>query len=104
MERKWYAGSDRRLSRSGTTLIERIYGTLPGTRLSKETDNFSAILLVHSPVEGSDGSSASPQRIFQRLRRSIGSWRTAAGAIIEKLPFKPANLYVSARRQPAEDD
>jgi len=55
MERKWYASSDRRLPRSGTTLIERIYGTLPGTRLSNETDNLSAILLVHSPVEGSDG-------------------------------------------------
>lgn len=52
-----------------------------------------------TPVGGSDGSSAPPQRIPQRLRRSIGSWRTAAGAIIEKLPFNSAILYVSLIRQ-----
>lgn len=81
------------MPRSGTTLVERILGSLPDVRSNGETDNFSRALLAAARGEGDvfqRAAAADPQAVAAGYERLAGSGRH----VIEKLPLN--YLYLGA--------
>ena len=81
------------MPRSGTTLVERILGSLPDVRSNGETDNFSRALLAAARGEGDvfqRAAAADPQAVAAGYDRLAGS----GGHVIEKLPLN--YLYLGA--------
>jgi tetratricopeptide (TPR) repeat protein len=84
------------LPRSGTTLVERILGGLPGVRSNGETENFSQALLSSAPPGSDDvfsrAARANPEQVAARYAELAGDARD--GTVIEKLPLN--YLYLGA--------
>lgn len=81
------------MPRSGTTLVERILGSLPDVRSNGETDNFSRALLAAARGEGDvfqRAAAADLEAVAAGYERLAGS----GGHVIEKLPLN--YLYLGA--------
>ncbi len=81
------------MPRSGTTLVERILGSLPDVRSNGETDNFSRALLAAARGEGDvfqRAAAADPEAVAAGYERLAGR----GGHVIEKLPLN--YLYLGA--------
>jgi tetratricopeptide (TPR) repeat protein len=81
------------MPRSGTTLVERILGSLADVRSNGETDNFSRALLSAARGEGDvfqRAAAADPQAVAAGYERLAGGGRH----VIEKLPLN--YLYLGA--------
>jgi tetratricopeptide (TPR) repeat protein len=84
------------LPRSGTTLVERILGGLPGVRSNGETDNFSRALTAGSTGSGDmfERAAAADPAIVAAQYVRLARLGDSHDAVIEKLP---ANcLYLGA--------
>ena len=85
------------LPRSGTTLIERILGALPGVRSNGETNNLSTALMSCAPATGVDVfdrcARAAPSALA-RAYEALAARDVDEPKIIEKLPLN--YLYVGA--------
>lgn len=85
------------LPRSGTTLLERILGALPGVRSNNETNNFSSALMQYSGAGEGDVFERAARAEFELVGREYEALAAPdghSGTIIEKLPFN--YLYVGA--------
>lgn len=87
------------LPRSGTTLLERILGGLPGVHSNGETHNFSRALTAAAPT-GGDGferaAQADPRAVGAHYARLAGV-KASNCRVIEKLPTN--YLYLGAIRR-----
>ena len=91
------------LPRSGTTLVERILGGLPGVRSNGETDNFSRALLAAARGSGdvfARAAAADPAAVATGYAR-LAAVGPSADFIIEKLPLN--YLYLGAIQRALPD-
>lgn len=85
------------LPRSGTTLVERILGSLPDVESNGETDNFSNALLQSAPPLPGDvfqRCAAAPADQVARRYEALAGRPNRDTRVIEKLPLN--YLYVGA--------
>ena len=85
------------LPRSGTTLVERILGSLPSVESNGETDNFSTALLQSAPAIPGDvfeRCRAAPADEVARRYDALAGRNTPTTRVIEKLPLN--YLYVGS--------
>jgi tetratricopeptide (TPR) repeat protein len=85
------------LPRSGTTLVERILGSLPDVESNGETDNFSNALLQSAPPLPGDvfqRCAAAPADQVARRYEALAGRKNPDTRVIEKLPLN--YLYVGA--------